>query len=203
MIGKRTAFIHQAAFLLNANKFSSPSSSSRRPVFATADEATKSTGRSGLNISKYKSQRSLISSDKRDVTAVEVNNLMVKAGKEVRINSLSKQSATAVVHCNFSSLTSQILLVFCLTCSFCIKKKRDIEKWKRALKGSFLVVFARLVSDGKLVGFARATSDKSLNGTIWDVVADPSLPDQVSTCISPSPMTRSACPLPDLLLSLY
>lgn len=38
---------------------------------------------------------------------------------------------------------------------------------------------ARLVSGGALVGFARATSDHALNGTIWDVVTDPALPDEV------------------------
>lgn len=138
MKGKTTAFIHPASYLHISKKFSSPGCSRRCLIFATADEVTKSPARSGVNISKYKSQRSVISADRRELTAVEVNDLMVKAGKE----------------------------------------SRDIEKWKRALKGSFLVVFARLVSDGKLVGFARATSDKSLNGTIWDVVADPSLPDQ-------------------------
>lgn len=58
------------------------------------------------------------------------------------------------------------------------KRSRDIDKWKRALKGSYAVVFARLISDRSLVAFARATSDKALNGTIWDVVADPSLPDE-------------------------
>lgn len=55
---------------------------------------------------------------------------------------------------------------------------RDLNKWKKALKGSFTLVCARLVSNGQLVAFARATSDHALNGTIWDVVTDPALPNR-------------------------
>lgn len=40
---------------------------------------------SPVNIKQLKSQRSLISGDKRDVSAEEVNALMIKAGKDVRI----------------------------------------------------------------------------------------------------------------------
>lgn len=36
------------------------------------------------------------------------------------------------------------------------------------------------MGSGQLVGFARATSDRALNGTIWDLVTDPSLPDQAT-----------------------
>lgn len=57
-----------------------------------------------------------------------------------------------------------------------------MNKWDKALQGSYAVVSARLISDSRLVGFARATSDRALNGTIWDVVTDPSLPDEVRTC---------------------
>lgn len=39
---------------------------------------------SGVNLSKYASQRSILSSEKDEVTATEVNNLMIKAGKGVR-----------------------------------------------------------------------------------------------------------------------
>lgn len=63
---------------------------------------------------------------------------------------------------------------------FFFKKARDLEKWQRALNSSFIVVSARLLSTRKLVGFARATSDHALNGTIWDVVTDPALPNEVS-----------------------
>lgn len=45
--------------------------------------AGTSTESEGVNINKYKSQRSVISTDKRDLTAAEVNALMVKAGKGV------------------------------------------------------------------------------------------------------------------------
>lgn len=38
----------------------------------------------GVNINKYKSQRSMLSAGKDDVTADEVNDLMIKAGKGVR-----------------------------------------------------------------------------------------------------------------------
>ncbi|CAN8072062.1 unnamed protein product [Agarophyton chilense] len=97
-----------------------------------------STDETGVNVKRYKSQRSIISADKRELDAREVNSLMVKAGKQ----------------------------------------SRDIDKWQKALDGSFAVVYARLIADRKLVGFARATSDHALNGTIWDVVTDPDLPDE-------------------------
>lgn len=41
-----------------------------------------------------------------------------------------------------------------------------------------MIVSARLLSSNTLVGFARATSDRALNGTIWDLVTDPALPDR-------------------------
>jgi hypothetical protein len=41
-----------------------------------------------------------------------------------------------------------------------------------------VVVSAKLLSTGALVGFARATSDRALNGTILDVITDPGLPDR-------------------------
>lgn len=44
------------------------------------------------------------------------------------------------------------------------------------------MVYARLLSNRQVVGFARATSDRALNGTIWDVVTDPALPDEVCSC---------------------
>lgn len=56
---------------------------------------------------------------------------------------------------------------------------RDVDKWDKALVGSYAIVFARLIENRRLVGFARATSDRALNGTIWDVVTDPMLPDEV------------------------
>jgi hypothetical protein len=31
-----------------------------------------------------------------------------------------------------------------------------------------------------MVAFARATSDRALNGTVWDVVVDPALPDEAT-----------------------
>ncbi|KAK1860907.1 hypothetical protein I4F81_003493 [Pyropia yezoensis] len=54
---------------------------------------------------------------------------------------------------------------------------RDEAKWARAIEGSYLLVHAKLLATGDLVAFARATSDQALNGTVWDVVVDPSLPD--------------------------
>lgn len=58
------------------------------------------------------------------------------------------------------------------------KPARDPAKWKRAIDNSYVIVHARLLNSGALVGFARATSDRALNGTIWDLVTDPALPDQ-------------------------
>lgn len=52
---------------------------------ATADEATASSGVGGVNVSKYKSQRSVILTDKKEITPDEINNLMVKAGQRVRL----------------------------------------------------------------------------------------------------------------------
>jgi hypothetical protein len=58
------------------------------------------------------------------------------------------------------------------------RQARDVGKWRKALEHSYVVVSAKLLSTGALVGFARATSDRALNGTILDVVTDPSLPDR-------------------------
>ncbi|OSX81395.1 hypothetical protein BU14_0021s0001 [Porphyra umbilicalis] len=54
---------------------------------------------------------------------------------------------------------------------------RDEAKWARAIEGSYILVNAKLLKTGELVAFARATSDQALNGTVWDVVVDPTLPD--------------------------
>jgi len=56
---------------------------------------------------------------------------------------------------------------------------KDEKQLETALKMSFSIATARLVSGGKLVAFALASSDESLNATIWDVVVDPQLPDEV------------------------
>lgn len=58
------------------------------------------------------------------------------------------------------------------------KPARDPEKWARAIDNSYVVVHARLLKSNALVCFARATSDRALNGTIWDLVTDPALPDE-------------------------
>jgi len=63
------------------------------------------------------------------------------------------------------------------------RPSRDEDKWRSAIQHSFLLVTARLISNRRLVGFARATSDRALNGTIWDVVTDPALPDEVSSIV--------------------
>lgn len=60
------------------------------------------------------------------------------------------------------------------------KPVRDEAKWQKAIDNSYVVVHARLLGTGQLVGFARATSDRALNATIWDLVTDPSLPDQAT-----------------------
>lgn len=155
-------------------------------IRATAEEATDTTGKSGVNVIKYKSQRSMISSDRSALKAEEVNDLMIKAGKGVRCrpidapwnNFFSTQLRSIP---NSHSWFQTNLLVFCFHRFTQFTKSRDIDKWRRALEGSFAVVYARLIADKCLVGFARATSDRALNGTIWDVVTDPSLPDEVRT----------------------
>lgn len=52
---------------------------------STNDTSSAASKDTRPNLLKYKSQRSIISGEKRDVTAEEVNQLMVKAGKEVRL----------------------------------------------------------------------------------------------------------------------
>lgn len=47
--------------------------------------------------------------------------------------------------------------------------------WARALEGSYLVLSARLLSSGRLVGFCRATTDGALASLVWDVVVDAAL----------------------------
>lgn len=48
------------------------------------------TGKSGVNVSKFASQRSIISAEK-DVTPQEINELLIKAGKPVcRTSTLSR-----------------------------------------------------------------------------------------------------------------
>lgn len=60
-------------------------SSLRCAVQPTSSTPANTTGQeTGVNINKYKSQRSILSTDKRDLQAEEVNGLMVKAGKAVR-----------------------------------------------------------------------------------------------------------------------
>lgn len=106
------------------------------PRFKATTEAPRQTA--GVNINKYKSQRSILTSDKDELTGAEINALFQRAGKEVR----------------------------------------DEEKWNIAIKNSYIVVSARLLANRRLVGFARATSDQALNGTLWDVITDPSLPNE-------------------------
>ena len=48
---------------------------------SAAGQATEGSG--GVNINKFKSQRSILSTDKRELAAEEVNSLMIRAGKGV------------------------------------------------------------------------------------------------------------------------
>lgn len=50
----------------------------------TKNSTSTPTGEGGVNVSKYKSQRSILSSDKREISPEEINALMVRAGKGVR-----------------------------------------------------------------------------------------------------------------------
>lgn len=53
--------------------------------------------------------------------------------------------------------------------------RRPLRKVKKALEFSFLVVTMWEVRGNRrrLIGFARATSDRAFNATIWDVVVHP------------------------------
>ena len=53
--------------------------------------------------------------------------------------------------------------------------KRPLKKVKTALEHSFIVIslFHRNKTTVELIAFARATSDKTFNATIWDVVVHP------------------------------
>lgn len=58
--------------------------------------------------------------------------------------------------------------------------RRPLRKVKKALEYSFLVVSLWEVrgSRRRLIGFARATSDRAFNATIWDVVVHPRFQSQ-------------------------
>ena len=122
--------------------FLSPLFPNFRPTFPSSSKVsltcTAEAPRRTLNINKYKSQRSILTSDKDELTGAEINALFLRAGKS----------------------------------------PRDEDKWQTAIENSYIVVSARLITNRRLVGFARATSDCALNGTIWDVVTDPSLPNE-------------------------
>lgn len=61
--------------------------------------------------------------------------------------------------------------------ALCRQPRRDLQKWAIALDHTFVCVTARLLTERTLVGFVRATSDESLNATVWDLLVDPLLPD--------------------------
>jgi hypothetical protein len=54
---------------------------------------------------------------------------------------------------------------------------RPLPRLQQALHHSYLCITARTLSDRRLVGFVRATSDEALNASVWDLLADPLLPD--------------------------
>jgi len=53
--------------------------------------------------------------------------------------------------------------------------RRPLRKVKVAIENSFLIISIYYYNNNRkqLIGFARATSDKSFNATIWDVVIHP------------------------------
>lgn len=142
---------------------------------ATADDTSNTAAdNKRVNVNQYKSQRAQISGDKRDLSAKEVNDLMVKAGHQVRFHQSKPLQRDTHIHqyANRSTRSSNLF-------KHVFRKPRDLGKWNKALDGSYAVAYGRLLSNRKLVGFARATSDHALNGTIWDVVSDPDLPNEV------------------------
>jgi len=58
--------------------------------------------------------------------------------------------------------------------------RRPLRKVKKALQYSFLVVsmWEERGAKRRLIGFARATSDRAFNATIWDVVVHPQFQNQ-------------------------
>lgn len=123
-----------------------------RRATMTADPAQ----RSGVNVNRYKSQRAILATEAESLQPEEVNSLLRRAGREV--------GRCRPAHGVRSSNAQQA---------------RDETMWRSAIDNSFCCVTARLIANRRLVGFARATSDHALNGTIWDVVTDPQLPDEV------------------------
>jgi aralkylamine N-acetyltransferase len=58
--------------------------------------------------------------------------------------------------------------------------RRPLRKVRKAIEHSFLVVSMWYIKGAKrrLIGFARATSDRAFNATIWDVVVHPDFQSQ-------------------------
>ncbi|EME27074.1 N-acetyltransferase [Galdieria sulphuraria] len=56
------------------------------------------------------------------------------------------------------------------------KTRRNPQRFLRALKNSLVVVTARLISDGTLVGLTRAITDGAYNATIVELFTDIRLP---------------------------
>ncbi len=54
---------------------------------------------------------------------------------------------------------------------------RPLHRLQQALQHSYLSLTARTLSDRRLVGFVRATSDEALNASVWDLLVDPLLPN--------------------------
>lgn len=104
------------AFTSHASAFTCKSNATTRKCSITATAREKpntSTNERGVNINKYKSQRSIISADKRDLKTHEVNDLMVKAGKEVchrtSLSELQSEKATELSLC----LTFETFIELC------------------------------------------------------------------------------------------
>lgn len=62
------------------------------------------------------------------------------------------------------------------------EKQRNPQRFQRALQNSLVVVTARLISNGILVGLTRAITDGAYNATIVEVFTDRRLPKPVSFC---------------------
>lgn len=80
---RASAFAYQTAPFLSSRNLV-PSKCAIRASQGNVQKASNPPESTGVNINKYKSQRSLMSANKLDVRAEEVNDLMVKAGKGVR-----------------------------------------------------------------------------------------------------------------------
>jgi aralkylamine N-acetyltransferase len=98
-------------------------------------------------------------------------------GEVLKINGSAATAETEIVFSTDRELDLYELEELCDRVGWA---RRPLRKVKKAIEHSFLVVSMWEVKGKKrrLIGFARATSDRAFNATIWDVVVDPRFQNQ-------------------------